>query len=287
MFENEKNISSIRDEYYACRIQTTIHNLNHAGIKTFMVENKEKAVPMIMNLIEDCLVYNREHYHRTNHDAKQVIGFADSLTLHEMDLFESVYGQYGTVDGNCSIINPFERLEDGSYKEFKDLGFGWIEKELYDAAYLRVMEKMRQCLLSDVFITSANAITTKGEIISTDGVGNRLAGVIFGPYKVIIIVGRNKIVDSEEEAFSRIKNYTTPVNHLRHAKMHSRRDEDGNYIGDSLFQLSKLPCSKKGYCLECGAPNCSRRCTMIMRSATGGSLRDRLHVVIVNEDLGI
>lgn len=186
------------------------------------------------------------------------------------------------------IINPFERLDDGRYVEFNDLGKGWIEPELYDAAYLRVMEKMRQSLLSDVFITSANAITTNGEIISTDGVGNRLAGVIFGPYKVIIVIGRNKIVDSEEEGLSKIKNYTTPVNHMRHAMMHSRRDEYGNIIEkDSLYQLSKLPCATKGHCVECGAPNCSRRVIMIMRSATGGSLRERLHVVIVNEDLGI
>ena len=242
---------------------------------------------MIMDLIADCLDYNKQHYHKDG--SHQMIGFGDSLTLHEIDLFEAVYGKYAKEGaGNCVVVNPFERLEDGRYVEFKDLGLGWIEPELYDAAYLRVMEKMRQCLLSDVFITSANAITTGGEIISTDGVGNRLAGVIFGPYKVIIVIGRNKIVDSEDEAISKIKNYTTPVNHLRHALLHSRRDEDGNYIEkDSLYQLSKLPCSKKGHCMECGALNCSRRVTMIMRSATGGSLRERLHVVIVNEDLGI
>ena len=102
------------------------------------------------------------------------------------------------------------------------------------------------------------------------------------------MVGRNKIVDSTEEALSRIKNYTTPMNHLRHAKMHSRRNEDGSFLEkDSLYQLSKLPCVLKGRCMECGAPNCSRRVTMIMRSGTGGSIRDRIHVVFVNEDLGI
>ena len=204
-----------------------------------------------------------------------------------MSLFESVY-QY-SIDNGCKIINPFERLDDGRYIEFKGLKNGWIDDPVpYEEAYLRVMEKMREALLSDVFITSANAITTDGEIVSTDGVGNRLAGVIFGPYKVILVVGRNKIVDSEEEAYSRIKNYATPLNHLRHAKMHSRRNDDGSYLEkDSLYQLSKLPCVQKGHCLECKAPNCSRRVTMTMRSATGGSLRNRIHVVIVNEDLGI
>lgn len=187
------------------------------------------------------------------------------------------------------MINPFERLEDGRYIEFQDLPNGWIDDpKPYEEAYLRVMEKMREALLSDVFITSANAVTTDGEIVSTDGGGNRLAGVIFGPYKVIIVVGRNKIVDSEEEALSRIKNYTTPLNHLRHAKMHSRRTKDGSYLEkDSLYQLSKLPCAVKGHCVECKTPNCSRRVTMSLRSGTGGSIRERIHVVFINEDLGI
>lgn len=290
MFENEKNISAVLDEYYTGRIQTTIQNLNKVRINAYYAKDRIEAKGVILNLIDDSLSYTKQHYHKG--DTKQTIGFGDSLTLHQIDLFEAIYDHYLPKNlvggGKIQLINPFERLEDGRYSEFKNLEKGWIEPELYDAAYLRVMEKMRQCLLSDVFITSANAITTQGEIISTDGVGNRLAGVIFGPYKVIIIVGRNKIVDSEEEGVQKIKNFTTPVNHLRHALMHSRRDEEGNILEkDSLYQLSKLPCSKKGHCYNCGAPNCSRRVTMVMRSPTGGSLRNRMHVVIINEDLGI
>lgn len=233
--------------------------------------------------MDDCLQYNKEHY--TN--SSRIIGFGDSQTLHEIDLFETVYNY--AKQKKCTVINPFERLEDGRYVEFEGLKNGWIDDpKPYEDAYLRVMEKMRQALLSDIFLTSANAVTTTGEIVSTDGVGNRLAGVIFGPYKVIIVVGRNKIVDSEEEAYSRIKNFTTPMNHLRHALKHSRRNEDGTWLEkDSLYQLSKLPCVIKGHCMNCSAKNCSRRVTMVMRSGTGGSIRDRIHVVFINEDLGI
>jgi len=233
--------------------------------------------------MDDFLEYNKEHY--TN--SQRIIGFGDSQTLHEIDLIEAVY-EYANQK-ECTVINPFERLDDGRYIEFEDLKNGWIDDpKPYKEAYIRVMEKMRETLLSDIFLTSANAITTKGEIISTDGVGNRLAGVIFGPYKVIIVVGRNKIVDSEGDALSKIKNYTTPMNHLRHALKHSRRNEDGSYLEkDSLYQLSKLPCVVKGHCIDCNASNCSRRVTMVMRSATGGSLRERIHVVFINEDLGI
>ena len=277
MMENEKDVSCIQKEYYKNRIETTIEKLKHVGISGYYSDNSEDAVLKVIGLIAEAMLYNENHYKKS----QRIIGFGDSQTLHDISLFDSVY-KYAE-DNNCKVINPFLRLDDGRYVEFQGLKqFGWIDDaKQYNEAYLRVMEKMRESLLSDVFITGANAITTTGEIICTDGVGNRVAGVIFGPYKVIVVVGRNKIVDSEEEAMSRIKNVTTPLNHLRHAKMHSRRNEDGSY------QLSKLPCVIKGHCMECNAANCSRRVTMTMRSGTGGSLRDRIHVVIVNEDLGL
>ena len=89
------------------------------------------------------------------------------------------------------------------------------------------------------------------------------------------------------KAISRIKNIATPLNHLRHAEKHSRKNDDGTILEkDSLFQLSKLPCVKNGVCVDCGALNCSRKCTMIMEAGTGGSITNRIHLVIVNENLG-
>lgn len=284
MMENEKDISFIQTEYYKNRIETTIEKLKRVGISGYYSNNCQDAVLKVLELIDDALLYNGKHYK----NSQRIIGFGDSQTLHEISLFESVY-KYAE-DNKCKVINPFLRLDDGRYVEFQGLKkYGWIDDaNQYNEAYLRIMEKMRESLLSDVFITGANAVTTDGKIICTDGVGNRVAGVIFGPYKVIIVVGRNKIVDSEEEAMSRIKNVSTPLNHLRHAKMHSRRNEDGSYLEkDTLFQLSKLPCVVKGHCMECNASNCSRRVTMTMRSGTGGSIKERIHVVFVNEDLGL
>lgn len=284
MMENEKDITFIRKEYYKNRIETTIEKLNRVGISAYYSDNSKDAVIRVIELIDDALLYNETHYQNSH----RIIGFGDSQTLHEISLFESVY-KYAE-DNKCMVINPFLRLDDGRYVEFQGLKkYGWIDDaNQYNEAYLRVMEKMRESLLSDVFITGANAITTNGEIICTDGVGNRVSGIIFGPYKVIIVAGRNKIVDSEDEGMSKIKNVVTPLNHLRHAKMHSRRNEDGSYLErDSLFQLSKLPCVVKGQCCECNASNCSRRVTMTMRSGTGGSIKQRIHIVFVNEDLGL
>lgn len=101
MFENEKNLKNVRDEYYAGRIQTVIQNLNHVRIKAFYAENKQKAVSMIMGLIDDCLDYNKQHYHKDG--SQQMIGFGDSLTLHEIDLFEAVYGKYAMWGGGGVI----------------------------------------------------------------------------------------------------------------------------------------------------------------------------------------
>lgn len=183
------------------------------------------------------------------------------------------------------LLNPFERLEDGRFSEFKDLPNTWRPSDVYDSAHKRVWEKARKALTADVFVTGANAITMDGKIVSTDGVGNRISAVIFGPYKTIMVVGRNKIVTKLDAALDRIKNIAAPLNHLRHASKHSTRDEN-NKKNDSLYRLSKLPCVQKGYSADCGSSLCSRRCTMIMESGTGGIYKDRIHVIIVNENLG-
>ena len=76
---------------------------------------------------------------------------------------------------------------------------------------------MRASLLSDVFIIGANAITMKGEIVSIDGEGNRVAGMMCGPKHVIVVVGRNKICLDLDEALKRIRNVAAPLNYIRHS----------------------------------------------------------------------
>lgn len=278
MMNNEKNISYEEHLFYKNRINYVINVFGKHNISAYYADNSEEAKNSVIKLLPPpCRVSGDIDNERITK-----VGIADSLTLHQINLFESISSM-----SNCSIVNPFDRLEDGRYSEFKDLPQGWIDANLYDDAMMRVMNKMRDALNSDVFITGANAVTMDGKIVSTDGVGNRLSGIIFGPYKVIMVVGRNKIVNNLEEALSRIKNIATPLNHLRHAIKHSRKNDDGSFIeNDSLYKLSKLPCVIQGHCVDCGSPMCSRRCTMIMESGTGGSIKNRIHLVIVNEDLG-
>lgn len=69
---------------------------------------------------------------------------------------------------------------------------------------------------SDIYLTSANAITEDGSLYFVDQIGNRISSICFGHKKVIIIAGRNKIVRSQDEARERVKNISVPLNTFRH-----------------------------------------------------------------------
>ena len=125
------------------------------------------------------------------------------------------------------------------------------------------MERRRQSLLVDLYITGTNSITEDGTLINLDMIGNRVAALTFGPKHVIVLVGKNKIVQDMNDAMFRIKNFAAPVNTMRLDK--------------------KTPCAKTSYCEECSSPD--RICntwTITEKSFPKG----RVKVVIINEDLG-
>ena len=66
------------------------------------------------------------------------------------------------------------------------------------------IERRRKGLVSDIFVTSTNAITKAGELVNADGSGNRVAAFSYGPKYVLLVVGVNKIVDSVEAGFKRV-----------------------------------------------------------------------------------
>lgn len=275
MTTSEKTIDKEEKLIFEQKIKSLIDVLEKRNIHGYYAENRFDAYKLVFSLLK-----------QFSNEEKQSIGIGDSLTLHQIGVFDKILELRDNDE--IELFNPFERLPDGRFSEFAGLPNEWLPSDIYDAAHKRVWEKARRALTSDVFLTGANAVTMDGKIVSTDGVENRISAVIFGPYKVIMVVGRNKIVSNIDCALDRIKHIATPLNHLRHALKHSIRgknsmDKDEK---DSLFQLSNLPCVKKGYCIDCGSPQCSRRCTMIMESGTGGIYKDRINVIIVNEILG-
>lgn len=66
-------------------------------------------------------------------------------------------------------------------------------------------KRRREGMLTDIYVTSTNALSKDGKLINADGSGNRVAAMIFGPINVLIIVGKNKIVDTVEDGFKRIQ----------------------------------------------------------------------------------
>ena len=125
------------------------------------------------------------------------------------------------------------------------------------------LELRRQGLTADVMIASTNAITLDGRLVNLDGMGNRVAAMAFGPKKVILVVGMNKVVADLESAVARVKHYAAPVNAIR-------------------FKV-KTPCVETGLCQDCRSAQ--RICNM-WSTIEGHMIKDRIHVKLVGEFLG-
>ena len=125
------------------------------------------------------------------------------------------------------------------------------------------MELRRRGLTADVMIASTNAITLDGRLVNLDGMGNRVAAMAFGPKKVILVVGMNKVAPDLESAVARVKHYAAPVNNIRYGL--------------------KNPCVETGLCSDCKTPQ--RICNM-WSIIEGHMIKDRIHVKLVGENLG-
>lgn len=128
-----------------------------------------------------------------------------------------------------------------------------------------ILERRRQALVVDVFFTGSNAVTESGKLVNLDMVGNRVAGLTYGPKHVVVIIGRNKIVKDVEEAMHRIKNYAAPINAIRHTGF-------------------KTPCIKTSFCSDCNSPDRICNTWTITEKAYPPK---RVKVVVVNKEVGL
>jgi len=126
------------------------------------------------------------------------------------------------------------------------------------------MAIMRRQLTCDLFLTGTNALTLSGELVNIDATGNRVAAMFFGPRKVIVVAGRNKLVDgTAQDAINRVKNWATPPNARRL-----------NF---------KTPCASTGFCSDCNSPDRLCRVTTIVDRKPRFT---DVKVLVVNADLG-
>jgi hypothetical protein len=116
----------------------------------------------------------------------------------------------------------------------------------------------------DVLLVSTNAVTLDGKLVNTDGMGNRVAGMIFGVKKVILLIGANKIVRDVEEALDRIQHTISPY----HAK----------YIG------LNTPCALTETCSDCDSPQRICNATTILLKKPPSV---DFSIVLTGDDLGL
>lgn len=167
------------------------------------------------------------------------IGLGDSLTLKEIGVIEEM------ESGGYDFLNPWRK------------GITRAES----------LALRRKALTSDVFLTGANAVTMDGKLVCIDGLGNRVAGMVFGPLKVVVAMGVNKIVENVDAGIARIKKISAPVNARKHD-----------------FEASvRPPCSDTGFCSDCNLPR--RICcnTVIIEGCRD---KERICVIIIGESLG-
>jgi len=163
------------------------------------------------------------------------VGFGDSETMLSM-------GLYDLLAAHNEVHDPMHRPEGESFRE-----------------------TAKKTLLTDVFLTSLNAMAETGELVNIDGTGNRVAGSLFGHEKVYFVVSLNKLCPTLEDAIFRARNVAAPRNAARHG--------------------FRNPCAVRGdRCYDCSAKD--RICNALVvhyRKMRG----IQMEVVLIREELGL
>jgi hypothetical protein len=195
----------------------------------------------------------------------------EKLVAHD---FKALYvrNKQGAAEEIWKHITPKQRVGVGGSVTIRELGIlGQLEargQPLYDhwkpgIPKENVLEIRKSQMTSDVFLSSVNALTMNGELVNIDGAGNRVNSTVFGPGRVILVAGYNKIVEDVQEAIKRIKDIAAPMNAKR-------------------LNID-VPCAKLGKCVDCNSPN--RICRVVVIHERRPLLTDML-IILVGEELG-
>lgn len=203
--------------------------------------NKEK----ISKVIDNLKLRNIEAFYTENFEeaklkilemikSNSTVGIGNSATLKRMKLTNTLLDRGNIV---------FDKTIAKTKEESRDL--------------------KRKSLLADYYVSGTNAISMEGHIVNVDHSGNRVAAMIYGPEKVIIVVGKNKIVETLDEAIYRVKNIASPKNAVRAG--------------------FNPPCVELNKCVDCRSKE--RVCNSLV-IIEGQYEPDRMKVIIVNEEEG-
>ena len=208
------------------KLETVVKRLTRNRFDAVLVENSERARDKILEIIP----------------TGAQVGVANSVTIRQLGIVKALQ-ERGTV-----VLDPVAP----SY------GLAEFREETIMPTLLKAT------LGSDVFVAGTNALTEDGKLVNVDGLGNRVAGIMFGARTSIVVVGRNKLVKNVDQALNRIRNTITPT-------LTKRRE-------------LPLPCAKAGRCVDCNMPE--RACNITVIIEKKPPLTD-LKVILVDDDLGL
>ena len=234
---DEADISQENEWFYEQRAKTVVKNFQKRNINAQYVPSRQEALSAVMEMIPPGAVIAR----------------GDSVSLDQVGVIPELKRR-----NQNTILDSFERDSEGFY--------------IHEPEERLSLQK--GAFLADIFLTGTNAITVDGKLVNIDGRGNRVAPMIFGPDKVIVITGVNKIVKDVDEALERIHKVTAPLNAKRHVMKHHGTE------------LSDLPCVKTGNCSDCNHDYRICRYTVIVEG-TMFPQNGRINMVLIGEELGI
>ena len=165
---------------------------------------------------------------------RRIVAFGGSMTLEEMGLYEAL--------GEKNSVIWHWRIPKGA-----------------SPADVR-----REAVSADVYISSVNGLSEEGEIVNIDGTCNRVASMLYGHERLILVVGKNKLAKDYDGALYRARNIAAPKNAQR--------------------LNMKTPCAVNGdRCFDCKSPErICRALTVLWEKPNGADIE----IILVNEDLG-
>ncbi len=234
---DERDLSLEKEWFYEERAKRVAAAIQKRGMNAQYVASREEALPVILGMI---------------HEGATVVR-GDSVTLDQVGVIAELRNRK-----QIKFIDPFETNPDGTWRGER--------KER--------IQKMKEAVSCDVFVTGTNAITLDGKLVNIDGAGNRVSPLIWGPEKVIVVAGVNKIVKDVDEALERIHTVAAPMNARRH------------FLKHHIEAFGDLPCVRTGRCVDYNHDMKICNYVVIIQGAMLRQ-RGRINVVLVGEELGL
>ena len=185
-------------------------------------------------------------------------GFKVTLFDNKESLVSHIYGlvQEGESVGFGGSVTLRELgLYDGLIKRGHDCWWHWVADDKTNA--------LAHAVESEVYLSSANAITEEGYVVNRDGTGNRVSNLTLAHRLIVIVAGTNKLVKDVPAALERITTVAAPLNGKR--------------------LKIQTPCAVKGVCTDCYSADRMCNYELIMRRAAKGA---NVHVLLVDEAMG-